>query len=125
MKKVFVSFLTLLFCASAFALPTRGFIFLAKPLPPVSPRPGSLPLASELPLFSAFQDVDELIITSEAVSAVVTVNIYNSVGAVVETVTASVAVGGEISVDITSLPEGAYILEIAFDDIVYVGQFEL
>lgn len=125
MKKILFALCLFLGTVNCWAL-TRGTIVLRKPTKPGSVTPiGSIPRTPDAALFSAFQDVDELLITSEAVSAVVTVNIYNSVGAVVETVTASVAVGGEISVDITNLPVGAYILEIAFDDIVYVGQFEL
>lgn len=125
MKKFCISFLTLLFCASAFALPSRGFIVLTRPQLPLFPGQTTIPKTEPMTLFSAFQDLDEIVITSEAVSAVVTVNIYNSVGAVVETVTASVVVGGEVSIDIANLPAGSYILEISFDDIVYVGQFEL
>lgn len=126
MKKIFVFLLTSLVCLStASALPTRGPIVIKKPLPPPSPRPGTFPLSAEVVLFSAFQTPDEIIITSEAVSTTVTVNIYNAAGVVAETVTETVFAGSEFSIGVTNLPAGAYILEIAFDDTIYVGQFEL
>lgn len=126
MKKTCVLFLTMLLCMSVLAigLPTRGLIVL-KPGRPTLPIPGTTPRTEPIALFSAFQTPDEIIITSEAISTTVTVNIYNAAGVVVETVTETVAAGNEFSVDITNLPAGAYILEIAFDDTVYVGQFEL
>lgn len=126
MKKIFVSMLTMLVCLSASAiLPTRGPIVLRPQYTTGHIPIGTIPRTEPIALFSAFQTPDEIIITSEAVSTTVTVNIYNAAGVVVETVTETVSAGSEFSIDITNLPTGAYILEIAFDDTIYVGQFEL
>lgn len=116
----------LLASVESMAIGFRGIIPLKKYVGVIIDRtPGTIPLTSEVPIFSAFQTPDEIIITSEAVSTTVTVNIYNAAGVVVETVTETVSAGSEFSIDVTNLPTGAYILEIAFDDTIYVGQFEL
>ena len=127
MKKIFVSLFAVLISLSTMAiLPTKGFITLKRMNHPGSVTPiGGIPYSLDVPSFSAFQTPDEIIITSEAVSTTVTVNIYNAAGAVVATVTETVSAGSEFSIDVTNLPTGAYILEIAFDDTIYVGQFEL
>lgn len=126
MKKFFVSLLTMCVCLSAFAiLPTRGPIALKLHFSTGHLPTGAIPRTEPIALFSAFQTPDEIIITSEAVSTTVTVNIYNAAGVVAETVTETVFAGSEFSIGVTNLPAGAYILEIAFDDTIYVGQFEL
>lgn len=125
MKKILFFLATTLMCVTASAgLPTRGPIIL-KPGRPTLPIPSPTPKTESLALFSAFQTPDEIIITSEAVSTTVTVNIYNAAGVVVETVTETVSVGDDFFVDVMNLPTGAYVLEIAFEDTIYVGQFEL
>lgn len=126
MKKNLLFFMAMFLCLSMSAgIPTRGLINLQR-FASLDKRPiGSIPRTEPIALFSAFQTPDEIIITSEAVSTTVTVNIYNAAGVVVETVTETVSAGSEFSIDLTNLPTGAYVLEIAFDDTVYVGQFEL
>ena len=125
MKKILFLFFVTFLCMSSMAI-TRGPIVLKKAIVcPIYTGPGSIPKSSPIEVVSAFQTPDEIIITSEAVSTTVTVNIYNAAGVVVETVTETVSAGSEFSIDLTNLPTGAYVLEIAFDDTVYVGQFEL
>lgn len=88
------------------------------PAPPI-------PRSEPIPLVSAFQNLDEIVVSSDAVSATVTVTVYNVHGMVVETVTEDLTIGDDITLNLSTLPAGEYVLEISFDDTIYVGQFEL
>lgn len=125
MKKLLFSLATFLFCLPAFAsVPTKGPIILrpGRPTLPIPSKPSRTPAQM---LISATQYADNIIIRFEGFSESVTISIYNDSGAIVDTVTEFVSDGDELSVDITTLPMGSYVLEIAFDESIYVGQFEM
>lgn len=86
---------------------------------------GAMTRTSEICPFSAVQTVDEVVVTAQAVSGYVTVKILSSSGAVLDVVSETLSMGQSVSLDITSLPAGAYVLTIAFDDNLYVGQFNI
>lgn len=125
MRKYFFLVCLFLFSMGGWAL-TRGPIMLTRLEKPISPRPiGTLPRTLGMDQFSAVQNFDEIIITSELISGTVSVSIYDASGLVVETISEYVTVGEEISISLTSLPAGAYILEVSYDETIYVGQFEI
>lgn len=109
----------------SFAVPTRGLISLSRVVRPFVPFPDPKPKTEPMELFSAYQNLDEIIITSELISGTVSVSIYDASGLVVETISEYVTIGEEISISLTSLPTGAYILEVSYDETIYVGQFEI
>lgn len=126
MKKFFISLLSLLFYLSCFAFaPTRGFIVLERYVSLVNRPIGFIPKTQPVIPFIAFQDVDEIVITSEGVFGDISVSIYNSIGVVVVTTATSVVDGDEVSIEIVNLPAGTYVLEITFEDFIYIGQFTL
>lgn len=127
MKKVLFSLLALLSCMTVSAVSlTRGPISLQKRTPSISiPGTTTIPRTEPVALVSAFQNLDEIVVTSDAVSATVTVTVYNVHGMVVESVTEDLTIGDDITLDLSTLPAGEYVLEVSFDDTIYVGQFEL
>lgn len=125
MKKLFLLLMAQMLIMPSFAVPTRGLISLSRVVRPFVPFPDPKPKTEPMELFSAYQNLDEIVITSELVSGTVSAVIYNASGAVVESVTEYVSVGGEISISLASLPAGAYILEVSYGDAVYVGEFEI
>lgn len=113
-------------CLSAMAvLPSKGFISLKRVIVPFYPGTGHLPKTEPMELFSAFQNPDEIVISSEVVSGLVTVSIYDSMGTIVATTSETIVAGGDISIDISALPTGLYILEIEINDTILVGEFEI
>ena len=124
MNKKFLSLLAFLLLCATFAMAqTRGPIELKRGR--VKPHIPGTTLSLQTSPFSAFQTADEVIITSEAVTGVVSVSICNEFGVIVTSETHSMTSGDEITLDISSLPAGAYTLYIMCGDDIYVGEFEV
>lgn len=125
MKKVLFSLLALLLSTFCSLAQTRGPISLQIMYSTIKRPIGIIPRTEPIPLVSAFQNLDEIVVTSDAVSATVTVTVYNVHGMVVETVTEDLTIGDDITLNLSTLPAGEYVLEVSFDDTIYVGQFEI
>lgn len=126
MKKLLSILLGVMMCTSFAVAQTHGSTSISLKKTKKGPVTEVLvPKTPEICPFSAVQTVDEVVVTAQAVSAYVTVKILSSSGAVLDVVSETLSMGQSVSLDITSLPAGAYVLTIAFDDNLYVGQFNI
>lgn len=130
MKRFFLSTAILLsFLSSAMALvrPTTILIPLIKIENIASTKPSIRPFANpdEESYFTAILTDEAVVVTSEAITAEVSILIEDETGSIVAFTTSSMTIGTEIELPIANLSAGSYTLYIIYGNNTLAGDFEL